>query len=259
MEPVFFSPSVVLLGAFNPDDFHPDKLSQEKIITQADFEEVQYRLIVPGRALQFDLPWSKILIGKDRFQVEAIEAPYIRVSDFVAKALIDLDIKYAVTAVGLNAESHFDLLSVEARDQLGTKIAPPKAWASWGSVIAANMHGTREENPIHGGLVTMQMRQPFLDVEKGINGWLDVTLGLSGRLPQTGVMLRSNKHYQVYAPKDGDKTIAGKQESTSKGEEEVVSKERIEANSKKLLEIMQQNFDSTRREVETIFKEVVTK
>lgn len=101
-----------------------------------------------------------------------------------------------VTAFGINRDGHYDVGSVEARNRLGTRLAPPEAWGSWGANVRKTMEGDTKGTPMQGGVIHIQMRLPFLD--DGIAGWLDVTAQPSVVIPNgTGVYFRANHHYQA--------------------------------------------------------------
>lgn len=193
MRPKSTTVSIVLLGVFPPDKFTPTALADANVIPRNDANAAILRTLLPGAAVQFDLVWGQILVANDRFQVVAREAPYVRGSDLVVKALREISSESRVTAFGINVESHFDLGSVTARDSIGCRLAPPEAWGKWGREILDSM---KQADAYHGGVVNIQMRKPFQEEE--ISGWMDVFAGPSSNVPgNTGIYLRSNHHHQV--------------------------------------------------------------
>jgi len=217
MTPEFSNAAVVLLGKFDPDAFLPEALVGEKIITKKEAESVKYNTILRGQVLQFQLPWAKVLIAQDRYAIETSEAPYVRICDFTTKALSDLPTKSVVTAFGINLESHFNLGNIAARDEIGKKLAPPTAWGKWGEKVLSSMHGDAQENPQHGGMVLIQMRQPF--VAEQAAGWMDVWVGPSERIPNsTGVFFRTNHHHQHPKKKADDKVAEEKRDFVAEGQ-----------------------------------------
>lgn len=189
----FTNASIVLLGSFDPDAFLPDALANAKVISKNEAKNAKFRLLGPGALVQFDLSWGQLLVARDRFQVGTNEAPYVRICDFAMKALHDLPSKSSVSAFGINLESHFNLGSVDARDVLGRRIAPPEAWGKWGQELLKSMKGN---TLLHGGVMSLQMRKPFF--EEKVSGWLDITAGPSSRVSNNaGVVFRTNHHHQL--------------------------------------------------------------
>ncbi len=192
MQADFTSATIVLLGKFKPDVFLPEVLSSARVISKSEAKVAKFRALLPDAAVHLELSWGELLVTKDRVQVSTTEAPYVRICDFVIKALHDMETESAVSAFGINLESHFNLGSINARDNLGRRIAPPEAWGNWGSEILKSM---QSKSPLRGGMMHLQMRMPF--VEDKVAGWMDVFAGPSERIPNnTGVFFRTNHHHQ---------------------------------------------------------------
>ncbi|OGA35659.1 MAG: hypothetical protein A3G80_06270 [Betaproteobacteria bacterium RIFCSPLOWO2_12_FULL_62_13b] len=239
MVPEFSNATIVLLGTFDPNAFVPDALAQGKVISKKEAERVKFETLVRGHIVHFRLSWGELLVGPNHFQIGTTGAPYVRICDFATKALNDLPTKSVVTAFGINLECHFNLGSIKSRDALGRKLAPPKAWGGWGETILENMHGNQKENPKHGGMFLLQMRQPF--VEKEISGWLDVWAGPSTRIADNmGVFFRTTHHHQL-TPQAKEGHEPGQQR-------------KLPIESRPLLEFLVERFDASILSAENIFE-----
>ncbi len=229
-----------MLGAFNPDSFQPGALAEAKVVSRKDEKVATFRALIPGAAVHFQLFWGEVLVMTDRMQVTTTEAPYVRICDFVVKALSDLPTEPRVHAFGINLESHFDLGSVRARDAIGVKLAPTDGWGAWGREISTSMDGPPE---LHGGMFRLQMRKPF--TEGSISGWLAITVGPSARVANnTGVFFLTNHHHQ----------FSGKPPDSGEPED---SKLASAPDGRLLLNALAERFDSAISTAEKIFRDVM--
>ena len=216
----------------------PESLAEANVIPRKDARAATFKTLIQGSAVQFSMFWGEVFVTTNRVQVAATEAPYVRVSDFVLKALNELSGNHIVRAFGINMESHFDLGSSSSRDSLGMRIAPTGPWGSWGRTIQSSM----SEGPsTHGGMMRLQMRQKFED--KSVAGWLDVTISPSTRIPnESGVEFRSNHHHQPASADDEESAV----KTPTKFE-----------NPLALLEVMAGRFDESIAMSERIFLDVL--
>ena len=155
------------------------------------------------------------MVSEDRFQISTTNVPYIRICDFVLKALGNLAPKSVVSAFGINVESIYVPPNIDARNELGTRLAPPLAWGSWGKTLLANMQGEHKGTHLQGGLMHLQMRQPF--IENGISGWRDAVIAPSPKIEnKTAVLLRTNHHHQISKLDPSDNVDISENETTSR-------------------------------------------
>jgi hypothetical protein len=239
------SPSVtiVLVGSFSPDDFTPDKLAQGKVLATKVAASASYITLIPSHHVQLKLAWGELSVSKDRFQISTTETPYIRACDFALKALGDFAPNASVFAFGINRDAHYDLGSVEARNNLGIRLAPPEAWGAWGKTLLEDMDRAQRGMSLQSaGLLYLQMRQYFRD--EAISGWLDVSVTPSAVMPTTGVLFRSNHHHQLSdsASESGDLIKAPSESDITN----------------RLLENLSARFDNSITQVESILEGVIT-
>jgi hypothetical protein len=133
-----------------------------------------------------------MLVLNDRLQASTTEAPFIRVADLVAQTMNMADSRCSIRAIGINFEAHYDLGSIEKRDEFAMKFAPPDARGKWGSTIRESMNPDNIE--LHGGLAVITMRELFRFGD--IRGWYDVTLSSSDKVPNnSGIRFATNHHH----------------------------------------------------------------
>lgn len=196
MKAIKTSISLVLVGQFTPESFLPDKLAEGKVIARRTAESASFIALLPTQTVNFRFDWAELSVFQNRFQIISLEAPHIRICDFVLKALGDLAPNSIVSQFGINVNCHYDLGSVDARNNFGRRLAPPDVWGPWGQKLLVSMTGKDSGTPLQGGVINIQMRLPF--AEDGLNGWRDVIVEPSLDIPNnTGVLLRSNQHHQL--------------------------------------------------------------
>ncbi len=236
------SVTVVLLGRFMPDKFALDKLVAGKLIAQTVADTASYKSLIPGMQIHLKFEWGELLVGTERFQVSTTEAPSIRISDLALKAIGDLNPEATVSAFGINCDTEFNLGSRDARNALGVRLAPPKAWGAWGQKILEGIERKPSEDRkknFHGGVVHIQMREQFRD--NYVLGWLDVSVMPAPNIAgDAGVLLRANHHHQCASTELVENVPTKPTEVT-----------------KLMLDTLSQNFENSLSNIDTIFKGVI--
>ena len=238
------SVSVVLLGNFRPERFMPDKLADSGLVTKKMASSATFSSLLPGQQVSFKFGWGDLLVTPDRLQILTTEAPYVRTSDFVLKAFADLAPESSISSFGINRESHYNLGSNDARNELGMRLAPPDAWGDWGAKVKQSMQNEDKGSALQGGVTALQVRKPFRN--EGIGGWLDITIGPSSIVPNfCGVLFRANHHHQLAKPAEGEE-----------GSEEPVS---VKDMTSRLLNVLSTGFDQSILQSEAIFQGVIAR
>ena len=238
MRPHATSVTIVLTGMFQSDAFMPKALADARVISRKDATNASPRTLLPGAAIQFNFGWSELFVTQERFQIGTTEAPYVRVCDFVVKALREIESQPVINAFGINVESHFDLGTQKARDALGRRLAPPEAWGAWGKEVKQSME---ETGPLHGGMVGLHMRRPFK--EGAMAGFFDVVVGPSTKTDNAGVYFRSN-HHHVRSDSPPLRKAGAK-------------KANIEQDQFEVLQELGERFDASVQSAENVFKGVL--
>lgn len=239
MAPEQSTATIVLLGRFIPEAFLPDILSKAKIISQKEAKAAEIRALLHGLVVKFSLAWADVSIEPNRIIVASKRAPYVRICDFVTKSVYELPTRLAVTAIGVNLESHYRLTSPKARLDLGRRLAPPEQWGEWGKSISTSMDGGQKN---HGGMILVQMRENFEDEE--VVGWLDVSVGPSLAIEENKVAyLKSNHHHQLRVKPIDDTSPMEAEESALRGT--------------KLIDVLAERFESSIAKSESIFQGIL--
>lgn len=196
MNAAITSVSIVINGRFKPENFLPEKLAEGKVITQKSAQSAVFIALLPAKTVQFRLDWAELMVLRNRLQITSIEAPHIRICDFVLKAIGDLAPDSSISQFGINVACHYDFESVDARNNFGRRIAPPEQWGAWGRELLASMTGEHRGTVLQGGVVNVQMKQPFVADE--ITGWRTVSIEPSPEIENnTGVLIQTNHHHQL--------------------------------------------------------------
>jgi hypothetical protein len=240
MTPAFSAATIIALGKFDPDLFRVETLAASRAISEAEASRTKVQAIMPSQVAHFTLPWGELLVLADRLHATVTEAPFIRVADLVAQAMSMAGTRCSIRAFGINYEAHFDIGSVDARDEFAMKFAPPSAWGEWGGTVRAGMQSGNVET--HSGLAVITMRERFRSGD--IRGWYDVTLTGSEKVPNfTGVKFLTNHHHE-YAP-----------EAVSTAE--LSPAEIIDRQNAQMLGALESSFDASISKAERIFAEVL--
>jgi hypothetical protein len=189
--------NIVLVGRFNPNSFMPNALVNENIIEQREAELASFIMLLPDECVHFTLPWLEIRVIKNQLVITSLEEPNIRILDFVMRALADADPKAVVLQLGINYTAHYDMGTIELRNQLGKKIAPAAAWGTWGDEINKSMEGKLTGTYLQGGVISMTMKLPFH--RDAVNGFRSISIQPS-ELRAAAVMFSSNHHHQTALP-----------------------------------------------------------
>lgn len=240
---VHTSVSLVLIGQFEPNKFDPQSLVEARVIGKKSAETASWLTLVPDKTLQFRIQWAEFLIMEDRLQIVALESPYIRICDAAIKAVVDLAPRTLVRQFGINVSCDYDMESVDSRNDLGCRVAPPEAWGRWGDRLRTSMTGETRGGRLQGGVVNVTMREHF--DTPGLISFRDVSIRPSITIPQTGVLLHSNHHHQIDA-------------SYENSEETDIERKMSEAEvSSFLLSKLSDEFEQSVQEALSIFDNVV--
>jgi hypothetical protein len=94
--------------------------------------------------------------------------------------------------MGINRDVHYAVESMEKRDRIGHKLAPPDVWGGWAAAIKSG------EGERHGGLVSITMKQA--DLDDRVKGYIHATVQPSVRVEtqaHRGIYVGINDHYEI--------------------------------------------------------------
>lgn len=178
--------SVVLLGQFNPAIFHPAWLYGKGI--EEETSEDNGEVLTHRQIAQFSIDTRSYIIRPERFQLETVTAPWVKILDITTKIFGEFLYHTPISAVGINRIAHFKLPSLSSRTKLGRLLAPIEPWGDFGQ----RMEPSNDSSV--GGLKSLTMRQMST---LGGHAWeTSVTIEPSVRIAaNTGVYMQINAHH----------------------------------------------------------------
>ena len=180
--------TIVLVGRFNPAIFTPAWFELHELLPEGTAEVAKLEVAHP-QATAFNAEWLNVNVMVERFSVETVQAPNIRIRDLIVRTFREHLNHTPLTAVGINRSVHFNVNSLADRDRIGRTLAPIGPWGAWGEELGVD--GTQ------GGMTSLTMSRIDPDGRpKG--GGIHVRVEPSARIGKgrTGVYVSVNDHYQ---------------------------------------------------------------
>lgn len=127
LTPEISGSTIVLIGSFNPQIFHPEWFAHQDLLPEAEAASAEIKLIVP-QVSQFETVRFIFQVTQERFSImtkpSANDAP---LSDLVMGTFSILE-HTPVKGMGLNFHKHFAMESEEQWHRFGDRVAPKEAW-----------------------------------------------------------------------------------------------------------------------------------
>jgi len=198
IEPELAQVTLVLIRNFNPAIFQPAWLARHKLITDPAAETASIGIIHPDITTFSIENLFTLQVERERFSISRTIAPWVLISDLVAKIFGELLPHTPVSKLGINLHVHFDAGSEAKRNEIGQRVAPPGPWGEWGKLVASGEGRTR------GGLQSLTMIQK--NVTDRPAGWLQAKIEPSVRVRGgfSGIYMETNDHYEVVGPQGED-------------------------------------------------------
>ena len=187
--------SIVLVGSFNPAIFSPAWFELHGLLPQGTTELAGVE-IVHGQATVFRFDWLHLNVVPDRFSVETMQAPDVRIRDLVVRTFREHLNHTPLNALGINRNVHFNVRSLEDRDRIGQTLAPIEPWGEWAEELGLD--------GMYGGMTSLTMTQ--VDPEgRPKGGRINVKVEPSVRIGEgrTGVYVNVNDHCPLDADQPG--------------------------------------------------------
>ena len=192
IEPTIAGASIVLVGNFNPAILAPDWFVRQGLVKEQAVIRDDPDLIIHPQIAQFKLDWCRIVTEPSKFSISGAKDPLVQLMDLTVRTFGEFLSHTPVRQLGINRYVHFPVESVEARDKIGQRLAPPEAWGDWSGAIITNAGSKR------GGMRSLTMEQQVFDYER--TGYIRTTVQPSSLLPSgLGVFVEVNDHYEVAA------------------------------------------------------------
>ena len=131
IEPEISGVNVVLLGDFNPAIFTPAWFALHGLLPKHVAESAELR-VANQQVTEFAAEWMRLQVAAGHFFVETLQAPHVRLCDFVARTFKEYLHHTPVRAFGINRDVHFRVKSLAERDRIGRTLAPVEPWGAWG-------------------------------------------------------------------------------------------------------------------------------
>ena len=179
--------AIVLLGSFNPRIFRPDWFAKSGLVSQDEANAADIELIHSEITI-FRMDWLSVRVEQQRFQVITQEAPFVRLSDLVIRTFKEFLSHTPIGKIGINRGVHFGVGGDEARDRIGTMLAPKEPWGDWGPTIKGG------EGEKRGGLRDLIMEQR--DLEDRYKGYIRAKVEPSVKI-KAGIFMQINDHFEV--------------------------------------------------------------
>ena len=188
IDPEISGTSIVLVGHFNPAIFTPAWFELHGLLPEGT-AEIAHLEVAHAQATAFRAEWLHLNIMADRFSAETVQAPDVRVRDFVLRTFAEYLNHTPLHSIGINRSVHYNVGSLKERDRIGRLLAPTGPWGPWADELG--LDGTR------GGMTSLTMTQIDPD-GRPPGGRINVKVEPSTRVGagQTGVYVNVNDHYQ---------------------------------------------------------------
>jgi hypothetical protein len=195
--------TIVLVGMFQPQMYHPLWFEQHKAMSKGEAEQANISVVHP-EITHFTTAKFWVQVEPNRFMAASTEYPEATL-DVIMTVFGGPLLGLPINAMGINRGVHFDVGSTEAQHAIGRKLAPLDAWGAWGKEIAKHGH----ESQTRGGLLSLQMQQLRA---KGPAGHTLVKVEPSNIVRGTGIFVEVNNHYNLVEasgrPNDADKMVS---------------------------------------------------
>jgi hypothetical protein len=197
IEPEITGGSIVLVGSFNPAIFSPDWFIRHGLIRESEVIRDDGKLLIFHQIAQFSLEWCQISVEPNRFVIGSTRDPLVKICDLAVRTFGEFLPHAPLHQLGINREVHFKVESLDVRDRMGFKLAPPSSWGDWGKDLAAKSGRRR------GGLKTLTMQQQVFSEPR--TGYIQATVQPSAVITDgAGVFVQVNDHYDASKPGAGN-------------------------------------------------------
>ncbi len=190
--------SVVGLGSFNPAIIHPLWLADKKLISENAAEHAlqstaEQQVIITPQVAVFVADWLRVQVTQQQAVFSTVDmGRELDLRDFV-RSVFELLPETPVTAIGINADTHFRVESETAWHAFGDRFLPKDFWEP---LFA---EGAWKKRP-NGQVVGMRvMTVEVVREQDDFPGWVRVEVAPSVRVLPYGVYTGINAHYELSA------------------------------------------------------------
>lgn len=188
--------AIVSAGNFNPAIIHPRWLAEKSLIPDSVAEhamnqEAPKQMLVSSQIAVFVADWLSVQVTPEQAVFATVdEGRAVDLRDFV-RGVFELLPETPVHAIGINSDTHFKTASEEAWHAFGDQFLPKGFWepifetGSWRSRSGGNRVGMR--------VMSVEVHRD----DDSVPGFVRVELAPSIRIPNNGVYIGINAHFQL--------------------------------------------------------------
>ena len=189
IEPDITGASIVLMGNFNPAILSPAWFVRHHLFKNSEVNWNDPEFITHPQVTQFKLDWCQVVVEPGRFTISGTRDPFVQLADLTAKTFGEFLPHTPIHQFGISRQVHFRVASVDIRDEVGFRLAPPDAWGEWGAKVKARSNSIRETR-------SLTMEQRAFDMDR--TGFISTTVEPSNVLPRgIEIFLQVNDHHVV--------------------------------------------------------------
>ncbi len=187
--------SIVGAGTFNPAIIHPRWLAEKRLLPENLAEHAMtpgpQEMLVSGQLAVFVADWLAVQVTQEQAVFSTVDqGRELDLRDF-ATGVFELLPETPVDALGINTDIHFRTASEEAWHAFGDRFLPKDFWEPLFS-------GEGWKERPDGKKVGMRVMTVEAHREDSqIPGYVRVQLAPSVRVPQNGVYIGINAHFQL--------------------------------------------------------------
>ena len=180
LRPEFEEATIVVLGSFNPEIFHPEWFVRQGLIREKAASKVN---VVHPDVSSIEIDNMRFDVNRERFQAATSDAECYEPLRDVVIGCFSILIHGPVRAIGLNRAFHYKASSEDAWHNVGNKLAPKETWnkhLAKPGMLSLTIEGKRKDNG--GGIVQVRVEP-------------------SGRT-KPGIFITLNDHYGLQNEKE---------------------------------------------------------
>lgn len=162
--------SIVLVGSFSPEIFHPLWFARNDLIRMKEGERAKIDVIHP-QLTNFSSEWLQVHVTTSRFQISTIQDAFTEPLRDLALAVLQLFPAVPLRALGINRDAHYRFDSIAARDNLAFKLMsrePLAKLVAKPALLKLIVQSDREDEE-RGYMRTIVEPSPLVDIGVFIN------------------------------------------------------------------------------------------
>jgi len=180
--------SIVLIGEFVPEQFHPVWFIHKGIVSEWDYTKEAHT--IHPNALQFNLPPACMTtITENSFSIQTgLESDFLTMRDITIASLQHCP-TVTISQIGINYTATIHIASIEVWRLLGKQLTPHTYWQQ----AAPYLTNLDEEKQLSLGVVGLQMQLPRAD---NVAGYIYAQISVISPNERTFVF-NINHHFEI--------------------------------------------------------------